>query len=290
MSKEPTFALGDASGVSPTPRYTILMIDTTCDNARTLHYARTNFKYNFDIVKIESSTDAEQAYKAPGSFGETGDDRKYSFLMYLQPQNQEISSLKLPDEGKTFDAQQFQSDNGFQGAEAGVGMVVKLGGQVNCDGSGSGQAGESSGAVSQASNTAASSTSAAPSRGTSAAASKATSAVSSPTFTTKGPSTPLSSAAQSSQIGQQSSDESSSDAVTRISTSAAAVAASSVLENSAVPSTPVLTSVAPDATGSSTGTGAAAQQTTAGASELSIGVVISLVAASMMMFAGLLAW
>ena len=110
------------------------MVDTTCPNARKLHYARANFKNNFDITNIDTKSAALQAYKAPGSVGETGDDRQYSFLMYTNPGRKQIDQLKLPTEGENFDIKQFQSDNGLPDASAGVGMVVKLGGQADCSG------------------------------------------------------------------------------------------------------------------------------------------------------------
>lgn len=134
VANEPTFALGDSSGISPTTLYTIIMVDTTCPNAMKLHYARANFKNNFDITNIATESDALQAYKAPGSFGETGDNRQYSFLMYTNPSRRQIAQLRLPTEGENFDVKQFQTDNGLPDASAGVGMVVKLGGQADCAG------------------------------------------------------------------------------------------------------------------------------------------------------------
>lgn len=110
------------------------MIDTTCPNARKLHYARANFKNNFNGVNIESQAAALQDYKAPGALGETGDNRQYSFLLYTNPGRKQIDQLKLPAEGENFDVKQFQDDNGFSDATAGVGMVVKLGGTADCGG------------------------------------------------------------------------------------------------------------------------------------------------------------
>lgn len=134
VAKEPTFALGDSAGISPTTLYTIIMVDTTCPDKRVLHYARANFKNNFDITNIDTKSAALFDYKAPGAFGEIGDDRQYSFLMYINPQLEQITSLKLPGDGEAFDVEKFQTDNGFQDATGGVGMVVKLGGQANCGG------------------------------------------------------------------------------------------------------------------------------------------------------------
>ncbi|KAH7090476.1 hypothetical protein FB567DRAFT_519947 [Paraphoma chrysanthemicola] len=110
------------------------MVDTTCPNKRVLHYARSNFKNNFDITNIDTQTAPILDYKAPGSFGETGDNRQYSFLMYVNPQRKQIDNLQLPGEGETFDVKKFQTDNGLRDPTAGVGMVVKLGGQADCGG------------------------------------------------------------------------------------------------------------------------------------------------------------
>jgi hypothetical protein len=110
------------------------MIDTTCPDQRTLHYARANFQTNNDITNIVTSSAALVDYKAPGAFGETGDNRQYTFLMYTNPRRSQISSLKLPTQGQAFDVEQFQKDNGLSDASAGVGMVVKLGGTANCGG------------------------------------------------------------------------------------------------------------------------------------------------------------
>ena len=133
MEKKPEFALGDSSQIVASARFTILLVDTTCDT-RTLHFAKTNYRYNFDVVKLESDAVPAQAYKAPGSFQEKGDDRQYSFIMYQQPRNRDFSNLKVPAEGSAFDAKKFQDDNGLPEPVAGVGMIVKLGGTANCDG------------------------------------------------------------------------------------------------------------------------------------------------------------
>ncbi|XP_014551448.1 hypothetical protein COCVIDRAFT_112910 [Bipolaris victoriae FI3] len=134
VAKEPTFALGDSNGISPTTLYTIIMVDTTCTNARKLHYARANFKNNFDITNIATDTPPAVDYVAPGSVGETGDNRQYTFLMFTNPGRRQITDLKVPGENEAFDIKKFQDDNGFRDAMAGVGMVVKLGGEANCEG------------------------------------------------------------------------------------------------------------------------------------------------------------
>lgn len=110
------------------------MIDTTCPGKRVLHYARSNFKNNFDKTIIDTKTPALLDYKAPGSFGETGDNRQYSFLLYINPQRKQIDSLQIPAEGEAFDITKFQTDNGLPDPVAGIGMVVKLGGTADCGG------------------------------------------------------------------------------------------------------------------------------------------------------------
>ncbi|KAH4174636.1 hypothetical protein HBI46_234840 [Parastagonospora nodorum] len=134
VAQEPTFALGDSAGIAPGVLYTIIMVDTTCSDKRVLHYARANFKNNFDITNINTTSPPQLEYKAPGAFGETGDNRQYSFLMYVNPRRQQIDNLQLPAEGEAFDVEKFQTDNNFQEATGGVGMVVKLGGQADCAG------------------------------------------------------------------------------------------------------------------------------------------------------------
>lgn len=108
------------------------MLDTTCPSKRILHYARANFKNNFDITNINTTTAPILDYVAPGSKGEAGDNRQYSFLMYVNPQRKQIDALKLPADGEAFDAKKFKDDNGFQDPAGGVGMVVKLGGTADC--------------------------------------------------------------------------------------------------------------------------------------------------------------
>lgn len=132
VGRVPKFALGDADGIASNARKLIIMVDTTC-NSRVLHFARANYKVNFQITNLQSDTPPALAYKAPGSFQETG-KRTYSFLMYRQPRNRDIPNLQVPAEGAAFDAKKFQSDNGLSDAEAGVGFTVDFGGQANCNG------------------------------------------------------------------------------------------------------------------------------------------------------------
>jgi hypothetical protein len=141
VTTEPTFALGDSNGISPSTRYTLIMVDTTCPSARTLHYVRSNFQFSFaGGTNIETSSPPLLDYKAPGAFGEQSDGRQYVFLMYTNPQRREFQEMQLPSEGASFDVSKFQSDNGLKDPVAGVGMVVKLGGTADCGGQDANQA------------------------------------------------------------------------------------------------------------------------------------------------------
>lgn len=140
VAQEPTFALGDSNGISPSTLYTLIMLDTTCPSARKLHYARSNFRFAFaGGTNIETDSPPLLEYLAPGALGERGDERQYVFLMYENPQRSEIADLQLPAEGEVFDVKAFQGENGLDDAVAGVGMVVQLGGTVDCDGEGANQ-------------------------------------------------------------------------------------------------------------------------------------------------------
>lgn len=148
VANEPTFALGDSNGISPSTLYTLLMIDVTCPSARKLHYARSNFQFAFaGSTGIETESAPLLEYKAPGAFGEKGDERRYVFLMYTNPQRRRIESMRLPGEGEVVDVKKLQGDNGLGDPVAGLGMVVRLGGTANCD---SGASGPGSGGVSAA--------------------------------------------------------------------------------------------------------------------------------------------
>ncbi|KAF1997861.1 hypothetical protein P154DRAFT_524412 [Amniculicola lignicola CBS 123094] len=262
------------------------MIDTTCDQARTLHFAQANFKYNFDVVNIESDSPQLQEYKAPGSFGEEGDERKYSFLMFDNPNRRQISELKLPGEGEAFDVDQFRSDNGFEDAVAGVGMVVTLGGTANCDADPSDENDrpESSSAAEPKP-----SSSVTPSAAVSSSAAVRTSspvsrASSSPAgVRTTEAQEPESTAEPSETPGEEDSPSPS----TEDSSSATDLAteASSVLLGPA--STILVTTTLPETTISSTSSSTIALQTDSGASGLSTVMARCMVAAFLVAFAGL---
>ncbi|KAJ4994492.1 hypothetical protein SVAN01_00321 [Stagonosporopsis vannaccii] len=140
VANEPTFALGDSNGISPSTRYTLIMVDTTCPSARKLHYVRSNFKFSFaGGTNMETESAPLVEYKAPGALGEQGDQRQYVFLMYTNPQRREIAEMQTPVEGEVFDVKKFQGDNGLNDPVAGVGMVVQLGGTADCGGEGANQ-------------------------------------------------------------------------------------------------------------------------------------------------------
>ncbi|KAH6618839.1 hypothetical protein C7974DRAFT_318086 [Boeremia exigua] len=140
VSTEPTFALGDSNGISPSTRYTLIMVDTTCTSARKLHYVRSNFKFSFaGGANIDTESAPLLEYKAPGALGEQGDARQYVFLMYTNPQRKEFAEMQLPADDQVFDIKQFQNDNGLKDPVAGVGMVVTLGGTADCGSEGANQ-------------------------------------------------------------------------------------------------------------------------------------------------------
>lgn len=280
VTNAPAFALGDSSGISSVTKYTMLMLDTTCDSARTLHFLQTDFVYDGTLVDLASSTKPLQAYQAPGAFKETGDGRKYTFLMYSQPGNKNISSLKLPNQGDIIDVKQFQDDNGYVDAQAGVGMVVDLGGTTNCGGAAS-SGGASS--VAQSATSAAASSAAA----SSAAASGASSADS-------GTESPSATAAASSSAGGAAATTVAPGLTTAAGgpgdKSSGLVAASSVLGGSSKTTLAASTTGrAGAASGTVSGT-APATQTGSEASNLSLALARCIVVASLIAFAGLLAF
>ncbi|KAJ4369193.1 hypothetical protein N0V83_006278 [Neocucurbitaria cava] len=291
VTKEPTFALGDSSGITPSTLYTMIMIDTTCPNARKLHYARANFKNDFNVVNIETQSAALLDYKAPGSFGETGDNRQYTFLMYTNPARKQIDQLKLPADGENFDVKQFQSDNGLNDASAGVGMVVKLGGTADCGSDQSNSAPAAQSSTAQASSTDAGLASTA----VSSAAEQQSSSVASATQTEDASQSgetvsPSSSALDGSQVGN-----STSPSTTSARQPSDSVAATSVLQTDApgpstITSTVVLSSRpgGASASGSQTASASPALQTQNAAPRLATGHGVVMV--PLLAVAGVLLW
>ncbi|OCL02638.1 hypothetical protein AOQ84DRAFT_348879 [Glonium stellatum] len=281
VANAPAFAFGDSSGISSTTKFTILMLDTTCDSARTLHFLQTDFVYDGRLTDLASSANPLQAYQAPGAFKETGNGRQYTFLMYSQPGNQNISSLKLPNQGDIVNVKQFQDDNGYQNAQAGIGMVVDLGGTTNCGGAAS-SGGASSAAQSATSAAGSSSAAAAASSAAASGASSANSGTESPSATAAASSGTAGAAATTVAPGLTTATGSPGDQ------SSGLVAASSVLGGS--PKTTLAASTtgqAGAASGTVSGT-APATQTGSEASNLSLTLARCVVVASLIAFAGLL--
>lgn len=127
-SSVPVFALGDSSGVNTAASFTIMMIDTTSQNERTLHFLCTGYKASGEKTQLQSSVDPLLAYQAPGSFGETG-TRKYIFLLYTEPRNLRVRNL--PGEGEPFDLGRFQGENNLKDPRAGITFVVDIGSSDN---------------------------------------------------------------------------------------------------------------------------------------------------------------
>ncbi|KAF2689591.1 hypothetical protein K458DRAFT_292398 [Lentithecium fluviatile CBS 122367] len=268
VATEPSFALGDSDGIATSVLYTIIMVDTTDDSNRVLHFARANYKHS-EGVKLESEDQPLLEYKAPGTLGETGDEKKYTFLLYTNPERNEIKSLTLPGDGETFDVKKFQDDNGLEDPNAGVGMAVALNGGATPSSS------SSSSSRRPASTQAPSSTAAQSSSATTGAVSS-TSESESKASTSAAPSTSRSTSAPAPSTATGGSEDATSAATGPTTTVAPAS-----------PST-VLTSVVPDTTASATTSNAPAEQTTGAGAMLSLPWVQCAVLAPVVAFAGLL--
>ena len=265
VSSEPTFALGDSNGISPSTLYTLLMLDTTC-TTYVLHYARSNFKFAFaGGTNIETESQPLLDYKQPGAFEEKG-DRQYVFLMYTNPQRREIGELRLPAEGKAFDVKTFQEDNELNEPVAGVGMVVQLGGTAEC-GDGRSAVPASSGSSSTAQSTAVRSSASVPAQtGTSASTASTAS-------TTSGASASAFSSALSG--GEDRQDTSATSAIE----TQDPVASSPVLQTDETEPTttiPTATSVRATVTGTNTTSSGPVEQTANAATDVrSLGVFVA---------------
>lgn len=119
----PTFAFGDASGVNTQLTTILMMLDTTSDDQRVLHYLQPGFQATEDKTAISSHAQPVQVYKGPGTLGDTG-LRNYSFLMFQQF-NDPFSPVYVPSLGSTFDVEGFLAKNKLQPALAGIGMQVQ---------------------------------------------------------------------------------------------------------------------------------------------------------------------
>ncbi|KAI4146602.1 MAG: hypothetical protein LQ340_005868 [Diploschistes diacapsis] len=118
----PTFAFGDASGVNTQLTTILMMLDTTSDDQRVLHYLQPGFQATEDKTAISSHAQPVQVYKGPGTLGDTG-LRNYSFLMFQQF-NDPFSPVYVPSLGSTFDVEGFLAKNKLQPALAGIGMQL----------------------------------------------------------------------------------------------------------------------------------------------------------------------
>ena len=103
------------------------MIDTT-SSQRVLHYLQTDFQATEEKTAIASQTKPLQAYKAPGTLGDSG-PRDYTFLMYEQKKAFQASAMPSP--GSNFDVKTFSSSNGLGDALAGIALSVQVSGGSN---------------------------------------------------------------------------------------------------------------------------------------------------------------
>ncbi|EEH33508.1 hypothetical protein PAAG_04558 [Paracoccidioides lutzii Pb01] len=123
----PTFALGDSSGVNRAISYTILMLDTTDDNARKVQYLQSGFRATGDKTKLETQEGPTIPYEAPSP---DAGPRQFSFLLY-QHQGQQPAQLKVVSNGDSgpFDVKAFESANNLKPARAGIALLVR---DTNC--------------------------------------------------------------------------------------------------------------------------------------------------------------
>ncbi|KAI9817469.1 MAG: hypothetical protein M1827_001079 [Pycnora praestabilis] len=196
-SQAPVFALGDASGVNTAISFMIAMLDTTSSSSRVLHFLQADFKANGDRTGLSSSSQPAVPYRGPGSFPSESGTRDYSFLLYQQPSDN-FKVKDLPTIGATFDVEGWQTVNGLQAADAGVVMVVDLGGSNAT--SSSGQSSQSASSSPQSSSLSAAPSTAAPASSAPQPSSSAAAslAISSVTITASAVPSSLTSASQAS--------------------------------------------------------------------------------------------
>ena len=132
--------------------FLIMMIDTTTNN-RVLHYMQGDFQATEDKTAIASSAKPLLAYKAPGTLGDTGSTRDYTFLMYQQKDGFKASDM--PSLGSTFDIKSFMSSSGLDDALAGIAMSVQVSGGSNSAASSQGAASSTAQSTAQQTTTAA---------------------------------------------------------------------------------------------------------------------------------------
>ncbi|EEH48638.1 uncharacterized protein PADG_04717 [Paracoccidioides brasiliensis Pb18] len=119
----PTFALGDSSGVNRAISYTILMLDTTDNNARKVQFLQSGFRATGDKTKLETQEVPIIPYEAPSP---DAGPRQFSFLLY-QHQGQQPAQLKAESNGDAgpFDVKAFESANNLKPARAGIALLVR---------------------------------------------------------------------------------------------------------------------------------------------------------------------
>ncbi|PGH34143.1 hypothetical protein GX50_03012 [[Emmonsia] crescens] len=125
VSSQPTFALGDSSGVNRAISYTILMLDTTDDNARKVQFLQTGFKATGDKTKLEAEGEPDVPYAPPSL--DSG-RRQFTFLLYQQ-RGQDLAQLSGVPRSRTgaagpFDVKAFETANNLQPPRVGMAIIV----------------------------------------------------------------------------------------------------------------------------------------------------------------------
>lgn len=146
------------------------MIDTTSQTNRILHYVHSDYmmvqgkhhngtssmaqqmptpmasmaggqmgkgmgKMHMPGVRINSTTQPQMPWKGPGTMGDMGGKRQYTFLMYSQ--TGDFQAKGMPQPGQSIDMKQFVQQNGLQPAVAGKTVNV----DTSSNGTKSGSAG-----------------------------------------------------------------------------------------------------------------------------------------------------
>jgi len=148
-SQTPTFALGDSSGVNTEIKFVIFMVDTTDQNNRMLHYVQSDFQATGTKTAIQSNSKPQMPWMGPGTMGDSGANRQYTFLLYEQPNA--FTGQGMPQMGQPVNVQDFVKANGLQKAVAGQTMVVDTGSGSSSGSGSTGNTGGSSGSNSQSS-------------------------------------------------------------------------------------------------------------------------------------------
>ncbi|KLJ12195.1 hypothetical protein EMPG_12745 [Blastomyces silverae] len=130
IRSQPTFALGDSSGVNRAISYTIIMLDTTDDNARKVQYLQTDFKATGDKTRIEATGEPAVPYEPPAI---ASGPRQFSFLLYQQRGQELVQLSGVPSNGagstEPFDVKAFEAANNLQPPR--VGMAIRVDGNAD---------------------------------------------------------------------------------------------------------------------------------------------------------------